>query len=144
LLSSVNPSTCTEYRDELADLMRERFGRGKDRPTRYKAASSLAGTAASLLSEEDYAGFLRAALRAERETKQPGQPVGWRFSNFYALALSDEVGDLDAAPGRREAWHILRAVHDILPGGQFTPFIQCARDAWEDTLDLLQRVPVRG
>ncbi|MFA0845529.1 hypothetical protein [Streptomyces rochei] len=140
----MNSSTLTEYRDELGDLMRERFGRSKDRPVRYKAAFSLTSTTASLLTDDDYAGFLQAALHAEQKRKQPGQPVGWTFSEYFSLALDREVGDLDAVTGRREAWHVMRAVHSLLPGDEFTSFIQCALDAWDGALEPLQRVPARG
>ncbi|MFF3558300.1 hypothetical protein ACFYXL_33355 [Streptomyces tsukubensis] len=64
--------------------------------------------------------------------------MGWDFDDYLSLALRDEVGDLNAEPGRLEAWHVLRAVRRILSGEQFTPFIRCAQDAWGNAVELLQ------
>jgi hypothetical protein len=139
----VDPITSIHYRDELADLVRERFGPKRDRPVRYLAAFSLVSATADLLTEADFAAVLQAALRGERESRGPDSPVGWSFSEHFGLALQRDLGEFDAAVGRQEAWHIMRALRSILPGDLFTPLIRCAYDAWENTVDIVHRSPAR-
>ncbi|MGW5679322.1 hypothetical protein ACWEV4_30295 [Streptomyces sp. NPDC003860] len=137
-----------EYRDELADLMRERFGPKKDRdqPVRYTAAASLAGTMAGLLTEDDFATFLQAALCGERDSHRRG-PY-WAFTrsfvDHFARELRTNLGELDATEGRQEAWHIMLALHGILPPDLFSPFIRCANDAWENTMEATGRALARA
>ncbi|MFJ2271830.1 hypothetical protein ACIOHO_37070 [Streptomyces sp. NPDC087849] len=139
----MDPSTLIHYRDELADLMRERFGPKKDRPVRYLAAFCLTSATADLLTDTDFAAVLQAALRGERESRGPNRPVGWSFSEYFGLALQADLGEFDAVEGRREAWHIVRALRSILPGDLFSPFIRCAYDAWENTVEVVHRTPAR-
>ncbi|GAA3163717.1 hypothetical protein [Streptomyces ramulosus] len=131
-------STYIEYRDELAYLMRDRFGTSKDRPAHHEVALSMASTLARILTTDDYAAILRAALRSEQESKAShrSRPAGWAFSEFFSLTLQDELGDLDSADGRREAWHVIRALHNILPRDQFTPFLNCAHDVLRATVEV--------
>ncbi|WP_331736023.1 hypothetical protein [Streptomyces sp. NBC_00057] len=139
----MDPSTLIQYRDELADLMRERFGPKKDRPVRYLAAFSLTSKTVDLLREGDFAAVPRAALRGERESRGPDRPVGWSSSDYFGLALQTDLGELDAVEGRREAWHIMCAMRSILTGDLFSPFVRCAYDAWENTVEVVHRVPAR-
>ncbi|MFE3770876.1 hypothetical protein [Streptomyces sp. NPDC059122] len=130
----------TEYRDELAYLMRERLGPKKDRPVRYTAAFSLTSSIADLLAEREFAAFLDAALRGDRDSRKREGPVTWTFREYFADALREAVGESGQADGLREAWHIAYTVHCILPGDEFGAFIQCASDAWSETVDLAQRM----
>ncbi|WP_030592914.1 hypothetical protein [Streptomyces anulatus] len=125
-----------DYKDELADLMRERFGPKKDReqPVRYTAAVYMTTAMAGLLTEDDFGAFLQAALQAERRSEIRG-PY-WAFTRNYVDHLARELhikfGELDAADGRLEAWHIMLALYGILSPGLHGSFISCASDAWRN------------
>jgi hypothetical protein len=131
-----------EYPDELADLLRERFGPKKDRnqPTRYKAAVYMTRAMAGLLTEEDFAAFLQSALRADADSHRRGAnwPFPLSFMDRFARELRTHLGPLEEAEGRQEAWHIMFALHAILAPDLVGPYIRCAYDAWENTA----RVPV--
>ncbi|GGO60138.1 hypothetical protein GCM10012286_83340 [Streptomyces lasiicapitis] len=132
-----------EYRDELADLTRERFGPRRDReqPVRYTAAFSLTATMASLLTEGDFAAFLQAALRASRDCHrpEPNWPFPRTFIDSFSRELRNRVGPFEEAEGRQEAWHIMFALHGILAPDLMGPFIRCAFDAWENTVECVSR-----
>ncbi|MFG2856725.1 hypothetical protein ACGFZ9_39735 [Streptomyces mirabilis] len=134
-----------EYPDELADLLRERFGPKKDRnqPTRFTAAVYMTCAMAGLLSEEDFAVFLQSALRADSAGQGPDAnwPFPRSFTDRFARELRTHLGPLEEAEGRMEAWHIMFALHGILAPDLVGPFIRCAHDAWENTVELTQRVP---
>ncbi|MCH0560344.1 hypothetical protein [Streptomyces sp. MUM 16J] len=134
-----------EYPDELADLLRERFGPKKDRnqPTRYMAAVYMTRAMAGLLSEEDFAAFLQSALRADAASQRPGAnwPFPRSFMDRFARELRTHLGPLEEAEGREEAWHIMFALHGILAPDLVGPFIRCAHDAWKNTVELTQRMP---
>ncbi len=138
-----------EYRDELADVLRERFGLKKDRvrASRYTAAVSLTHAMADLLSEDDFALFLQAALRADRDSRRrpaPPPPVPRSFTEHFARELRRDLGPLDTTDGRQEAWHIMLALHAILAPDLAGPYIRCAHDAWEAAGSLTRRAPARG
>lgn len=134
-----------EYPDELADLLRERFGPKKDRgqPTRYTAAVYLTRAMAGLLSEDDFGTFLQAALSADAAHRRPN--ANWPFPQTYmdrfAHELRARVGSLEVVDGRQEAWHIMFALHDILAPDLLSSYIRCACDAWENTAESVLRVP---
>ncbi|MEU6602898.1 hypothetical protein [Streptomyces flaveolus] len=134
----------TEYPDELADLLRERFGPKKDRgqPMRYTAAVYLTRAMAGLLTEEDFGTFLQAALSADAAGRRPN--ANWPFPRTYmdrfAYELRTHLGALEAVEGREEAWHIMFALHGILAPDLLSPYIRCAYDAWENSAET-QRVP---
>lgn len=140
----VDPSTLIDYQDELADLMRERFGPKEGRPVRYTAAFSLTSSIARLLSEGEFTVFLQSALRGERESRGPDRPFTWTFHEYFARALRDDLGEFHTVEGRQEAWHIMLAMHSILPGDAFSSFIRCAYDAWGETVDCAPQVTVRA
>ncbi len=125
-----------DYPDELADLMRERFGPQKDRsqPTRYRAAVYMTKALAGLLGEDDFAAFLQAALRADSASQQQGvgAPLPQPFTDHFVRELSIHLGPLEEVDGRQEAWHVLLALQAILAPDLVGPFIRCASDALEN------------
>ncbi|MFD4260729.1 hypothetical protein ACFWR9_24680 [Streptomyces sp. NPDC058534] len=125
-----------DYPDELADLLRERFGpqRERSQPTRCRAAVYMTKAMAGLLGEDDFAAFLQAALRADIASQQQGtvSPIPQPFIDHFARELSTHLGPLEGAEGRQEAWHILLALHAILEPDLVGPFIRCASDALEN------------
>ncbi|WP_158679403.1 hypothetical protein [Streptomyces sp. Tu 6176] len=121
-----------DYPDELADLLRERFGPKKDRnqPTRYTAAVYLTRAMAGLLSEDDFAAFLQAALRADAASQQGAtSPLPHQFADHLTRELHTCLGPLEEAEGRQEAQHVLLALQAILAPDLAGPFIRCASDA---------------
>ncbi|MFJ8755212.1 hypothetical protein ACIREO_38795 [Streptomyces sp. NPDC102441] len=123
-----------DYPDELADLLRERFGPQRDRsqPTRCRAAVYMTNAMAGLLGEDDFAAFLQTALRADIASQQQGAVSPLAFIDHFAGELRTRLGPLDGAEGRQEAWHILLALHAILAPDLVGPFIRCASDALEN------------
>ncbi|MFJ9634744.1 hypothetical protein ACIRU8_44355 [Streptomyces sp. NPDC101175] len=137
-----------DYPDELADLLRERFGPKKDRgqPTRYRAAVYMTNAMAGLLGEDDFEGFLRAALRADIASQQQGvdSPLPQPFTDHFARELRSRLGPLEGADGRQEAWHILLALQAILAPDLVGPFIRCASDALENVRHDARRLAGAG
>lgn len=119
--------------------MRQRFGPREKRQARYTAAFALTSSMADLLSEDEFAAFLQAALRGDREGQEHDGPVTWSFREYFAHALRDALGEIDRIDGRREAWHIMYAAHCILPGNLLTPFLQCAYDALCSTTNVSEQ-----
>lgn len=147
MAGSMDPHLRMEYPDELAALLRERFGPRKNRPQlpRYQAAVSLTHAMAGLLAEEDFTVFLQTALRADRESRQRATP--WpspprSFADWLSDELRRTLGPLEAEEDRVEAWHIMKALHDILDPDPPAPYLRCAYDAWVNTLDLGRRIMV--
>ncbi|MET8615869.1 hypothetical protein [Streptomyces misionensis] len=143
----MDPRNLTEYREELAELVRKRFGPKKDRnqPVRYTAAFSLTHAVAAVLTESDHVAFLRAALHADRDSHRGNahqSALSDAFAERFALELRRALDDFDGAEGHQEAWHIMLALHRILAPDLFSPYIRCAADAWENTAALVRRVPV--
>jgi len=85
---------------------------------------------AELLTEKEFAAYLQAALQGSRESKERDGPLTWSFREYFAYALHDALGEIDNVDGRREAWHIMYAVHCILPNESFDQYIECGYDAW--------------
>lgn len=125
-----------DYPDELADLLRERFGPKKDRsqPTRYRAAVYMTNAMAGLLGEGDFAAFLQAAPRADTASQQQAavSPLPQSFADHFTRELRTRLGPLEGADGRQEAWHILLALQAVLAPDLVGPFIRCASDALEN------------
>ncbi|MFJ7209518.1 hypothetical protein ACIQWR_39055 [Streptomyces sp. NPDC098789] len=140
----MNDSILMQYPYELADLMRERFGPPKyrARPERYIAADSLTHALSRLLTEADFAAFLQAALDAERDSRRRAHwsctPV---FVDHFGRALRNSSVEVEALAGGEEAWHIMLTLHRILVPDLLRPYLCCAREALENTVEMTRRVP---
>jgi hypothetical protein len=136
----MDAKTLLSYRDEIAYLMREEFGRKSDLPVSYTAGRALIASIADLLETDEYTAFLQAALRGDQGNREPGGPLTWSFNEYFGRALRDTIGEAEEEEGRQAAWHIMLALHSVLSRDAFYPFVRCMYDAWCATVDVPQQL----
>ncbi|WP_327071929.1 hypothetical protein [Kitasatospora sp. NBC_01302] len=119
-----------KFRNWLSDLMHERFRQAT--PTAYQAATGVANLLAEVLPADRLATFFRVAVEAEEESRQPARFLAGTYSDCLDRGLGRAFKDLyEDDPGLNVAWHLGRVFPNLLPRGEFTPFIQLAQKALE-------------
>ncbi|MEV7776547.1 hypothetical protein [Kitasatospora sp. NPDC086791] len=122
-----------KFRNRLGDFMHDRFR--QELPTDYQAATGVANLLAEVLPADMLATFFRVAIEAEEESRQPARFLAGIYSDCLDRGLGRAFKELyESDPGLNVAWHLGRVFPNLLPDGEFIPFIQLAQKALEQVV----------
>ncbi|MFJ4188190.1 hypothetical protein [Kitasatospora sp. NPDC089509] len=95
----------------------------------------MANLLAEVLPADRLATFFRVAIEAEEESRQPARFLAGIYSDCLDRGLGRAFKELyESDPGLNVAWHLGRVFPNLLPNGEFIPYVQLAQKALEQVV----------